>query len=271
MMRLPMVRSKSSRFWLLCAGGAAIVALAPGCVRRAAEPAAAGAAAGASNAAAAASAVTPSAAGAAPATGAAIDRNAELAAIAERERAAVARPQGGEGAETAAPAPVAAPGAIMSVPPADEAAAAAHRAAIERRAAAMPVPEFGDLVPNMAPNDIVRENLRAVRAPGERRFDGPDQLIRRIRHAAANRDLKALSRYMTPRLAASTAENLSKHEERFWTHLARYVAAGSQGFKMESSPGPNKNSLELVIEVEPDIVLRPIVQRQEDGWYFDRF
>ncbi len=248
--------------------------LATGCVRRSTEAEAGGAA----KAASAGPVAAPAAAPTVPP-----DRNAELAAIAERERAAVARPaelQAEAAAPAAAPAPTAvapaAPSAPsgeawMSLPPADEAAAAAKRAEIERRAAAMPVPEVGDLVPNMAPNDIVRENLRAVRAPGERRFEGPDQLIRRVRHAAANRDLKALSRYMTPRLAASTEATIGQHEERFWTHMARYVTAGSQGFKMETSPGPDKDSLQLVIEAEPDIVLRPIVQRRDDGWYFDRF
>lgn len=263
MPRMPIFRSApwSPRWLSLASLVFAVAGVAGGCVRRASEAEAR--AAGSGPVAAPAPAPTPASAAAQAA-----DRNAELAAIAERERAAIARPP-----EPAAPAPDAEPtsGQIMSLPPADEAAAAAKRAEIERRAAALPVPEVGDLVPNMAPNDIVRENLRAVRAPGERRFEGPDQLIRRVRHAAANRDLQALSRYMTPRLAASTAENVSKHEERFWAHMARYVTAGSQGFKMETSPGQDKDMLQLIISVEPDIVLRPIVQRREDGWYFDRF
>ncbi len=103
---------------------------------------------------------------------------------------------------------------------------------------------------------------------------GPDQLIRRIRHAAANRDFEALTVYMTPDLAARTRPLLQQDAARFWRHLDRYVAAGSQGFQMDQAPGSREGSLQLKISLNVDgkpVQLQPIVVRTTSGWRFERF
>lgn len=103
---------------------------------------------------------------------------------------------------------------------------------------------------------------------------GPDQLVRRVRHAAANHDFEALTPYMTPDLVARTRPLLQQDAARFWRHLDRYVVAGSQGFKMDQSPGAREGSLQLILSLDIDgkpVQLQPIVVRTSSGWRFERF
>lgn len=147
----------------------------------------------------------------------------------------------------------------------------ARRKAMEAAIAALPRAEAGDHLTGLAPEDITRELVTAGRSPGERRFEGADQLIRRIRHVAANRNLAGLERYMTPKLIASTRAMMPTHAERFWTHLGRYVQAGEHGFGLARKAGTEEGSIELVVTVDADTVLRPIVVRGPAGLAFDRF
>ncbi|MEY3013562.1 MAG: hypothetical protein RIT45_2297 [Pseudomonadota bacterium] len=145
------------------------------------------------------------------------------------------------------------------------------RRIIAERAAAAGVPEVGDQVPGLAPERMAVEMARAGGSPGERRFEGPADLVRRIRNVAANHNLPGLERYMTPKLVASTREMMPQHAERFWRHLDRYAQAGAHGFELEQKAGAEEGTLELVVKAAPDIVLRPVLRRTDAGWRFERF
>ena len=88
---------------------------------------------------------------------------------------------------------------------------------------------------------------------------------------AANHNLKGLKRFMTPGFADRVDTMMKESPERFWRHLDRYVNAAEHGFELTSSPGPREGTLELRVNGRDEMTLRPIVQRSERGWLFDRF
>ena len=128
--------------------------------------------------------------------------------------------------------------------------------------------------------NIAREKLRAGAeieartarigdlAPPEQDHRTPEGLIRRIRNVAANHNLPGLKRFMTVGFGERVDTMMKETPERF---IDRYVNAAEHGFELTSSPGPRTGTLELQVKGRDEMTLRPIVERSDRGWLFDRF
>jgi hypothetical protein len=113
--------------------------------------------------------------------------------------------------------------------------------------------------------------------PAEIVPDSPDAAIARgvlvgLRGAAAAHDMKQLSAHMTKRLVADLTPKLDKYAERLWRHLDRYVKAVDGGrFEIKSEPADTPTRRQVTVTLPDGGELRPILEREADGWKVDRF
>ncbi len=157
----------------------------------------------------------------------------------------------------------------------DKAAKEAKRKEIEQAAlakiAAEGMPANANALPQIAPGTIEKAVMQARTAPGEDTGIAPKWMVKRIRNVAANHDAPALKKWCTPRLQAEIDKMLPKHGERFWRHLDRYADAGANGYEVKEQRREGPDRLHLTVHAKGDIVLKPVLERAEQGWRFDRF